>query len=302
VAAGVDEVTCESYGQELEANLHDLQERVQRGAYRAKPTRRVCIPKADGRLRPLGIAALEDKIVQRATVKVLNAIYEADFLGFSYGFRPGRGPHDALVARGRNRTREGELGARRGHPRLLHQPASSLAAEVPRAPDRGQAGRLIQKWLRAGAVGDGVWSASEDGSPRGATVSPLLANVYLLYVFDLWAPTTPLAHRSTGTLARERGAGTPRLLRRARQHPPIRGLPRPARAALVSGATAPRPATPPQLAADAPPRGAMAPSRPHHALLARSAIRRPHPSQQPSALVAHAGICAGAARRGSLPR
>jgi RNA-directed DNA polymerase len=122
VAAGVDEVTCESYGQELEANLHDLQERVQRGAYRAKPTRRVCIPKADGRLRPLGIAALEDKIVQRATVKVLNAIYEADFLGFSYGFRPGRGPHDALVARGRNRTREGELGARRGHPRLLHQP------------------------------------------------------------------------------------------------------------------------------------------------------------------------------------
>src|SRR6266542_3622934 len=97
-AAGVDEVTWESYGNELEANLRDLHARVHGGAYRAKPSRRVYIPKADGRLRPLGIAALEDKIVQRATVEVLNAIYEADFLGFSYGFRPGRGPHDALDA------------------------------------------------------------------------------------------------------------------------------------------------------------------------------------------------------------
>jgi len=115
--------------------------------------------------------------------------------------------------------------------------------------------------------------------------------------------TTSLAPRSTGTLARERGAGTPRLLRRARQHPPSSGLPRPARAALVRGAPAPRPATPPQLAADAPPRGEMAPSRPHHASLARSAIRRPHPSQEPSALAAHAGICAGGRPQGrSLPR
>jgi len=115
--------------------------------------------------------------------------------------------------------------------------------------------------------------------------------------------TTPLASRSTGTLARERCAGTSRLLRRARQHPPSGGLPRPARAALVRGASAPRPATPPQLAADAPLRGAMAPSRPHHAPLARSAIRRPHPSQEPSALAAHAGICAGGRPQGrSLPR
>jgi retron-type reverse transcriptase len=97
-AAGVDEVTWESYGQDLEANLESLYERVRRGAYRANPSRRVYIPKADGRPRPLGVAALEDKIVQRAVVEVLNAIYETDFLGFSYGFRPGRGPHDALDA------------------------------------------------------------------------------------------------------------------------------------------------------------------------------------------------------------
>jgi retron-type reverse transcriptase len=122
-AAGVDEVAWESYGQELEANLQGLHERVQRGAYRAKPSRRVYISKPDGRLRPLGIAALEDKIVRRATVEVLNAIDEADFLGFSYGFRPGRGPHDALDALvvGIER-KKGELGARRGHPRLLHRP------------------------------------------------------------------------------------------------------------------------------------------------------------------------------------
>jgi len=122
-AAGVDEVTWESYGNELEANLRDLHARVHGGAYRAKPSRRVYIAEADGRLRPLGIAALEDKIVQRATVEVLNAIYEADFLGFSYEFRPGRGPARCVGrAGGRNRTQEGELGARRGHPRLLHQP------------------------------------------------------------------------------------------------------------------------------------------------------------------------------------
>src|SRR5512147_846280 len=95
---GVDGVTWEDYGQDLESNLRDLHARVHRGGYRAKPSRRAFIPKADGRQRPLGVAALEDKILQRALVEVLNAIYEADFLGFSYGFRPGRSPHDALDA------------------------------------------------------------------------------------------------------------------------------------------------------------------------------------------------------------
>jgi retron-type reverse transcriptase len=119
-APGVDTVTWAAYGQDLEDNLRDLHERLHAGRYRARPTRRVYIPKADGRLRPLGIAALEDKILQRAVVEVLNAIYEADFRGFSYGFRPGRGPHDALDAfGGRSGTQEGELGARRGHPRLF---------------------------------------------------------------------------------------------------------------------------------------------------------------------------------------
>ena len=140
-APGVDGVTWSTYGQDLGANLRDLHARVHTGRYRARPSRRVYIPKADGRQRPLGIASLEDKILQRAVVEVLNAIYEEDFLGFSYGFRPGRSPHDALDALGgRDRTEEGELGARRGHPRLLHQLGSRLAAEVPRAPDRGQDG------------------------------------------------------------------------------------------------------------------------------------------------------------------
>ena len=122
-APGVDGVTWAGLRQDLEANLQDLHARVHRGAYRASPSRRAYIPKADGRLRPLGIATLEDKIVQRAVVEVLNAVYEVDFLGFSYGFRPGRSPHDALDALdGRDPTEEGELGARRGHPRLLHQP------------------------------------------------------------------------------------------------------------------------------------------------------------------------------------
>ena len=119
-APGVDGVTWTAYGQDLEVNLADLHRRLHSGAYRPSPSRRSYIPKADGRQRPLGIATLEDKIVQRAVVEVLNAIYEVDFCGFSYGFRPGRKPHDALDALGgRDRTEESELGARRGHPRLL---------------------------------------------------------------------------------------------------------------------------------------------------------------------------------------
>jgi RNA-directed DNA polymerase len=188
-AAGVDEVTWQDYGRDLEANLRDLHARVQRGAYRAKPSRRVFIPKADGRLRPLGVAALEDKIVQRAVVEVLNAVYEADFLGFSYGFRPGRGPHDALDALvvGIERKKVNwvlDADFRDFFTSLDH---SWLVRFLEHRIADTRVLRLIQKWLKAGVVADGAWSASEEGSPQGATISPLLANVYLHYVFDLWA-------------------------------------------------------------------------------------------------------------------
>ncbi len=188
-AAGVDEVTWESYGQDLEAKLRDLHERVQRGAYRAKPSRRVYIPKADGRLRPLGIAALEDKVVQRAVVEVLGAIYEVDFLGFSYGFRPGRGPHDALDALVVGIEREKVNWVLDADIRdfFTSLDQSWLVKFLEHRIADKRVLRLIQRWLRAGVVEEGVWSASENGSPQGATVSPLLANVYLHYVFDLWA-------------------------------------------------------------------------------------------------------------------
>jgi RNA-directed DNA polymerase len=195
-AAGVDGETWESYGQNLEANVRDLHDRVQRGAYRAKPSRRVYIPKADGRLRPLGIAALEDKIVQRALVEVLNAIYETDFLGFSYGFRPGRGPHDALDAltvaiEDRKVNWVLDLDFRDFFTSLDH---SWLVKFLEHRIADERVLRLIQKWLRAGVIEDGRWTASEEGSPQGATVSPLLANVYLHYVFDLWVRQWRMRH------------------------------------------------------------------------------------------------------------
>jgi len=188
-APGVDGVTWHDYGQDLEANLKDLHQRVHRGSYRARPSRRVFIPKADGRQRPLGVAALEDKILQRALVEVLNAIYEADFLGFSYGFRPGRGPHHALdaLATGIRRKRVNwVLDAD------FSDYFSSLDHRWPgrflehRIADR-RVLRLIQKWLAAGVVEKGSWTACEEGVPQGASVSPLLANVYAHYVLDLWA-------------------------------------------------------------------------------------------------------------------
>jgi len=188
-APGVDGVTWQDYGEALEDNLQDLHARVQRGAYRARPTRRVFIPKADGRLRPLGVAALEDKIVQRAVVEVLNAIYEQDFLGFSYGFRPGRSPHDALDAlavgierRKVNYVLDADI---RDFFTGLDQSWLERFLEH-RIADR-RVLRLIQKWLRAGVIEDGEWSKTEEGTAQGASVSPLLANVYLHYVFDLWA-------------------------------------------------------------------------------------------------------------------
>ena len=188
-APGVDQITWQEYGQNLEAGIVDLHARLHRGAYRALPSRRRYIAKPDGRQRPLGIAALEDKIVQRALVEVLNAIYEGDFLGFSYGFRPGRGQHDALDALATGITCTPVnwivdadvagffdavshhwlvrfLEHRIGDPRVI---------------------RLIGKWLKAGVLEDGKLVATETGTPQGAVISPLLANIYLHYVFDLWA-------------------------------------------------------------------------------------------------------------------
>jgi len=187
-APGVDKVTWADYGQDLEANLQDLHARVQAGLYRAKPSRRVYIPKADGRQRPLGIASLEDKIVQRAVVEVLNAVYEVDFRGFSYGFRPGRGPHDALdaLAVGIMEKRVNwvlDADIRDFFTSLDHSWVRKFLEH--RIADK-RVLRLIDKWLTVGVIEDGQWTAGEQGSPQGASVSPLLANVYLHYVLDWW--------------------------------------------------------------------------------------------------------------------
>jgi RNA-directed DNA polymerase len=188
-APGVDQMTWAEYGRNLEANLADLHARVQSGSYRAKPSRRVYIPKSDGRLRPLGVASLEDKIVQRAVVEVLNAVYEVDFRGFSYGFRPGRGPHDALdaLAVGMERKKVNwvlDCDIQNFFGRIDHCWLRKFIEH--RIADK-RIWRLIGKWLAAGVIEEGQWSACEEGSPQGASASPLLANVYLHYVFDLWA-------------------------------------------------------------------------------------------------------------------
>jgi group II intron reverse transcriptase/maturase len=188
-ATGVDGMRWGAYGQDLEANLSNLHQRVHSGAYRASPSRRTYIPKADGRQRPLGIATLEDKIVQRAVVEVLNAIYEVDFLGFSYGFRPGRSPHDALdaLAVGVKRKKVNwvlDADLRDFFTSLDHGWLEKFLEH--RIADRRLL-RLIRKWVKAGVIEDGSWSATEVGAPQGAPASPLLANVYLHYVFDRWA-------------------------------------------------------------------------------------------------------------------
>jgi len=187
-APGVDGETWRHYGEALEGNLQALADRLQRGAYRAKPVRRAYIPKADGRQRPLGVPALEDKLVQRATVEVLNAICEPDFLGFSYGFRPGRSPHDALDAlyaglltRKVNWVLEADI---RGYFDAIDHGWLVKFVEH-RIADR-RVVRLIQKWLNAGVLEDGTRTWSETGTPQGGSASPLLANIYLHYVFDLW--------------------------------------------------------------------------------------------------------------------
>ena len=187
-APGVDEMTWTEYAEGLEENLSDLHSRVQRGAYRALPSRRTYIPKTDGRQRPLGIAALEDKIVQAAVAVILTPIYEAEFLGFSYGFRPKRNQHQALDALAFG------IGRRRIN-WVLDCDVQSFFDKVSqswlirfiehRIGDR-RIIRLIAKWLTAGVLEDGRLIVTEEGTPQGAVISPLLANIYLHYVYDLW--------------------------------------------------------------------------------------------------------------------
>jgi group II intron reverse transcriptase/maturase len=188
-APGVDGMTWQDYEAGLEGNLEDLLGRVHRGAYRPQPSRRTYIPKADGRQRPLAVAALEDKIVQGATAMVLNAIYEEDFLGFSYGFRPGRGAHDALDAlvvgitsRKVNFILDADIVS-------FFDSVSQdwLTRFVEHRVGDKRIVRLIGKWLRAGVLEDGSVGVSDRGTGQGSVISPLLANIYLHYVFDLWA-------------------------------------------------------------------------------------------------------------------
>jgi len=188
-APGVDRRTWKDYEADLEHNIEDLHQRVQRGAYRALPSRRVYIPKPDGQQRPLAVAALEDKIVQRAVVALLNAIYEEDFLGFSYGFRPGRGAHDALDAlcvgiHGKKVSFIVDADIRSFFDTISQQWLIRFLEH--RIGDR-RIIRLIQKWLKAGILEDGVVAVSDRGTGQGSVISPLLANIYLHYALDLWA-------------------------------------------------------------------------------------------------------------------
>jgi len=188
-APGVDGMTWHDYEADLEPRIEDLQRRVHRGAYRPQPSRRTYIPKADGKQRPLAIAALEDKIVQGATVMALNAIYEGDFCGFSYGFRPGRGPHDALDAlstaikiRKVNWILDADIQNFFG---AVSQ--SWLVRFLEHRVGDKRIIRLIQKWLKAGILEDGIVTVDDRGTGQGSVISPLLANIYLHYCFDLWA-------------------------------------------------------------------------------------------------------------------
>jgi RNA-directed DNA polymerase len=188
-APGVDGVTWRTFEAELEPRLAALTERVHQGSYVPQPARRVYIPKADGKQRPLAIAALEDKIVQGAVVMVLNAIWEEDFLGFSYGFRPGRGPHDALDALTVAITSCKVNWIVDADIRSFFDTVSQewLIRFVEHRVGDVRIVRLIRKWLRAGVLEDGIVSVSETGTGQGAVISPLLANIYLHYVLDLWA-------------------------------------------------------------------------------------------------------------------
>jgi len=185
----VDGQTWKQYGENLEANLQDLSARLHRGAYHAKPVKRAWIPKADGRQRPIGIPTLEDKIAQRAATKVLTAVYETDFKGFSYGFRPGRSAHDALdaLAVGIAIRKVGwvlDADVRSFFDTIDHE---WLVKFVEHRIADPRMIRHIKKWLNAGVLEDGKRMQAEEGTPQGGSISPLLANIYLHYAFDLWA-------------------------------------------------------------------------------------------------------------------
>jgi len=187
-APGVDGVTWREYGKGLEARISDLHGRIHRGAYQAPPSLRVWIPKGDGRQRPLGIAALEDKIVQHAVGKVLNPIWEEDYLGFSYGFRPGRSQHDALDALSVGMVRKKvnwvlDLDVRSFFDKVEH---NWLVKFVEHRIADQRIVRLIRKWLKAGVMEEGRWFETEEGTPQGSVISPSLANLYLHHVLDLW--------------------------------------------------------------------------------------------------------------------
>lgn len=203
-APGVDGVTWQEYAAGLEDRLKDLHGRVHRGAYQAQPSKRSWIPKANGKQRPLGIAALEDKIVQQAVVTVLNEIYEEDFRGFSYGFRPGRNQHMALdalyVAIKRKRVNWIlDLDLKSFFDNISHEKLIQLMEKRIADP---RVLRLIQKWLKAGVLEDGVWSETEAGTPQGAVISPLLSNVYLHDVVDQWTEQWRQAARGETTIVR----------------------------------------------------------------------------------------------------
>jgi RNA-directed DNA polymerase len=210
-APGVDGQTWAAYGENLEANLRDLSDRLKRGGYHARPVERVYIPKPDGRQRPIGIPTLEDKLVQRATVEVLNAIYEGAFRGFSYGFRPGRSPHEALDAvtvgiekRNVNWVLEADI---RGFFDAIDH-AWLLKFIEHRIGDQ-RVLRHRQKWLQAGVLEEGQWHAQEEGTPQGGSVSPLAANIYLHYVLDLWADRWRRQHARGDVIIVRYADGTP---------------------------------------------------------------------------------------------
>jgi len=187
-APGIDGVMWQDYAKDLETRIADLHDRIQHGTYRAQPSKRTWIPKADGRQRPLGLAAVEDKIVQQATKTVLECVYEADFLGFSYGFRPGRGCHNALDALWVGLTSKKvnwvlDADIRGFFDAIDHEWLLKFVRH--RIADR-RILRLLRKWLRAGVSEDGQWMETKVGTPQGSVISPLLANVFLHYVFDLW--------------------------------------------------------------------------------------------------------------------
>lgn len=188
-AKGIDDMTWREYSLNLKGNLENLSERLRKGSYRAKAVKRTYIPKGDGRERPIGIPVLEDKIVQRSMVEVLNAIYEVDFLGFSYGFRPERNQHQALDAvvvaiEGRKVNWVLDLDIRGFFDAIDHE---WLIRFIEHRIKDKRVIRQIKKWLNAGVMEDGHWNKVEEGTPQGGSISPLLANIYLHYVFDIWS-------------------------------------------------------------------------------------------------------------------